>query len=141
MRITPYFRTPCSFSTLAMRQAFFTASTNFSRSSGPPCAVLPTVPGQTGATSEPTASPPRGNLICDLPQLIVADIDRDVRIEKEEIDSFKLLPACLSVGVNSIIRSRLIGGSSVPGVLPTRPGHVALCSFGKVLEEVLMWCD
>ena len=57
MRMTPYLRTPCLLRILAMRQAFSTASTNFLRASASPIAESPTVPGHTGATSEPTAKP------------------------------------------------------------------------------------
>ena len=57
MRITPYFRTPCSLKILAIRQALRTASMNFARCTGLPMAESPTVPGQIGATSDPTAKP------------------------------------------------------------------------------------
>jgi hypothetical protein len=57
MRITPYFRTPCCSNTLAIRQAIFTAERNFSRAAASPIAESPTVPGQTGATSDPTVKP------------------------------------------------------------------------------------
>ena len=55
--MTPYFLTPCCSNTLAIRHAIFTADKNFSRDSASPIAESPTVPGQTGATSEPTAKP------------------------------------------------------------------------------------
>ena len=57
MRITPYFRTPCRSKTFAIRQAIFTAERNFSRAAVSPIAESPTVPGHTGATSEPTEKP------------------------------------------------------------------------------------
>jgi hypothetical protein len=57
IRITPYFRTPCFSNRVAIRQAIFTAERNFSRAAASPIAESPTVPGQTGATSDPTAKP------------------------------------------------------------------------------------
>jgi len=57
IRITPYFRTPCFSNTFAIRQAIFTAERNFSRAAASPIAESPTVPGHTGATSEPTENP------------------------------------------------------------------------------------
>ncbi len=57
IRITPYFRTPCCSNTFAIRQAIFTAERNFSFAAASPIAESPTVPGQTGATSEPTVKP------------------------------------------------------------------------------------
>ena len=55
--MTPYLRTPCLLKMPAMRQAIFTALRNFSCCASSPMAESPTVPGQTGATSEPTAKP------------------------------------------------------------------------------------
>ena len=57
IRITPYFRTPCFSKTFAIRQAIFTADRNLSLAAASPIAESPTVPGQTGATSEPTVNP------------------------------------------------------------------------------------
>ena len=57
IRITPYFRTPCRSKMPAIRQAIRTAERNLSRAAASPIAESPTVPGQTGATSEPTVKP------------------------------------------------------------------------------------
>jgi hypothetical protein len=38
-------------------------------------------------------------------------------------------PSTFAATVISSMRSRAIGGWSVLGSLPTRPGHMALCSF------------
>ena len=46
----------------AMRQAFFTANTNLARCSGPPMALSPTVPGQTGADIEAMLADVLGDL-------------------------------------------------------------------------------
>ena len=57
IRTTPDLRMPMSLSCRAMRQAFSTIETNLSRSSCEPIAEPPPTGGQTGATTEPTASP------------------------------------------------------------------------------------
>ena len=57
MRMTPPLRTPCLLKSPAIRQAILTALRNFSRCAASPIAESPMVPGQTGATSEPTSKP------------------------------------------------------------------------------------
>ena len=57
IRTTPDLRMPMSLSCRAMRQAFSTIETNLSRSSCEPIAEPPPTGGQTGATTERTASP------------------------------------------------------------------------------------
>ena len=58
--------------------------------------------------------------------LVVAGVGSVCGWNKEKIDAFELLAVTLAAAVSSSIRSRLIGGWSVPGSLPTRPGHMAL---------------
>ena len=48
-----------------------------------------------------------------------------------------LLPSTSAAAVRSSIVSRPIGGSE-SGPLPTRPGHIALCSCGKLLRPSTM---
>ena len=47
-------------------------------------------------------------------------------------------PSTFAAAVSSSIRSRLIGGSW-PGLspLPTKPGHMALWSFGEDFTDIL----
>ena len=61
---------------------------------------------------------------------VVAGVGIGVRMEREQIDAFELLAVDFALAVSSSIRSRLIGGWSVPASLPTSPGHMALCSLG-----------
>ena len=81
-----------------MRQAFFTARTNFSPVLVAAHRRAPTVPGQTGATSEPTASPVPAILSAICRELVVAGVGIGVRMEQEQIDAFELLAVDLGVG-------------------------------------------
>jgi hypothetical protein len=126
MRITPYFLTPCAFSNFAMRQAFFTANTNFSCASGPPKAVSPTVPGHTGATSEPTASP-FAAILSAITLRSSSEMSMFVCGSKRKRSTpSNFVPFTSACAVMSSIVSRSMNGSA-PGLpLPTRPGHMAL---------------
>ena len=56
-----------------------------------PMAEPPTVPGQTGATSEPTARPLAAILSAMRADRVVAGVGIGVRMEQEQIDAFELL--------------------------------------------------
>src|SRR5262245_55202433 len=100
----------------------------------------PTVPGQTGATSEPTASP--------LPAILsaIARIASSLASgsvcgwNRNRSTPSNFWPLTEALAVSSSMRSRLIGGWSVPGSLPTRPGHMALWSLGKANFGEVMSC-
>ena len=80
MRMTPYLRTPCSLKIFGDAAGHFRRRCrNFSRAAASPIAESPTVPGQTGATSEPTAKAVAGDLVGNLSQFVVAGVGIGVR--------------------------------------------------------------
>ena len=92
MRMTPYLRTPCSLRIFGDAAGLLHGERRSSR--GPaslPIAEPPTVPGQTGATSEPTASPLRGDLVGHRADRVVAGVGIGVRMKQEQIDAVELL--------------------------------------------------
>jgi hypothetical protein len=128
-RMTPYWRTPCLLRSLAMRQAFSIARRNFCCCSSVPIAESPTVPPQTGATSEPTFRPLEAmrSAIC---LRLSSEMSGSVcGWNRNRSTPSNLWPSTLAATVMSSMCSRAIGGWSVLGSLPTRPGHIALCSF------------
>ena len=129
MRMTPYLRTPCSLRMRAMRQALRTASMNFARCSTEPIALSPTVPGHTGATSEPTARFFAAILsaILRMSESLASGSRCEWKRKRSTPSNF--WPSTFAFAVSSSMRSSEMGGWSVPGSLPTSPGHMALCSF------------
>ena len=134
MRTTPVCRMPMSRSWRAMRQAFSTIVRNCLRSSADPMAEPPPTGGQTGATTEPTASP-KPAILSAKPLGCRPCSNRSMCADRQETDRRPRIwrrwrappPSALS------IVSRSIGGSE-SGPLPTNPGHIALCSFGIIVS-------
>ena len=85
------------------------------------------MPGQTGATTEPTTRPLRTRS-CRPSREIASSlaIEVDVRMEQEQIDAVELLAVDLGRGRQVEHRIEVDRRLSVPGPLPTRPGHMAL---------------
>ncbi len=133
MRTTPEGRAPSSRRRRPMRHALRTCSSQWARCSASPKAQ----PLQTGATSEPMARP--------LSAAVSARRFRSSSVEsistcgahRNRSMPSNLAPPTSASAVRPIICSRLMAGSGVPGPLPTTPGQVALCSFGKVLDMTL----
>ena len=100
----------------------------------------PPVGGQTGATTEPTTKPLAANLIRELFDAVIVDIDAGMRIEKEDINAIE--SNAIDFGFGGQVEHRVeVDAGSAPGLpLPTRPGHMALCSFGKVALAVFAHC-
>src|SRR5216117_4616795 len=132
MRTTPYFRMRRSRSVLPIAHALRTCVTKFFRSSSLPIAEPPPVGGQTGATSDPTTN--------SFAAILSASCCNSARVasmltcgsKRNRSTPSNLTPSTDALAVKSSIVSRSIAGSA-PGLpLPTRPGHIALWSFGKL---------
>ena len=97
-----------------MRQDFSTASTKFLRSSSLPKAVPPTVPGHTGATSEPTFKPLAAIWSAMALIAVGGGVGVGVRMEDEEVDAVEL--AAVDLGgdgqfEHAVERDRRVVGS------------------------------
>ncbi len=133
MRTTPYGRTPSSRNFARDAAGFAHLPDESLASSAPPMADPPPVGGQTGATTDPTSRPKRAHLVGQSRQVVIARIDADVRFEQEQIHAIELhaIVHSRAAAVRWSMVSRSIGGSE-SGPLPTRPGHMALWTRGKL---------
>ena len=133
IRTTPPLRMPSSRSCRAMPQALRTMSTKRWRSVSLPIAEPPPTGGHTGATTEPTS---RFFAAILSASLLISSFEESMLVcgsARKRSTPSNLMPPTSVAAVRSSISSRPIGGSEA-GPLPTRPGHIALCSFGKLLR-------
>src|ERR1041385_4073608 len=123
---------PISRSFFAIRHALRTCVTKFLRSSSLPIAEPPFVGPHTGATTDPTArffAP-----ILSASALIWSSVEsiETCGSNRKRSTPSNFWPSTSAFAVYSSIVSRSIAGSA-PGLpLPTRPGHMALWSLGKL---------
>ncbi len=139
IRTTPYFRTPRSFSFCAMAQAFRTCPTNALRSASVPMADPPPVGGHTGATIDPINRP---RFATESRSFLRSSSVESISVcgsDRNKSTPSNLTPSTSAAAVRSSIVSRSMGGSA-PGPsppLPTRPGHIALCTAGYLCMRVI----
>src|SRR6185436_5872809 len=122
---------PRSFSLFPIAHAFRTWLRNAPRSPLPPMADPPPVGGQTGATSDPPTSP--------FAPILSASRFRSSSVEsmltcgskRNKSTPSNRAPFARAAAVRFNIVSRSIVGSAPGPPLPTRPGHIALCSAGN----------
>src|SRR5262249_49530546 len=98
-----------------------------------PIAQPPPVGGHTGATTDPTTKPFAAILSanCLIPPSSISMLVCGSK--RNRSTPSKRMPSTSAFAVRSSMVSRSMQGSA-PGLpLPTRPGHMALCSFGKLL--------
>src|SRR6266545_5887630 len=128
---------PRSFSLFPIAHALRTWLRNAPRSPLPPMADPPPVGGQTGATSDPTSSP--------FPPIFSVSRFRSSSAasmltcgsNKNKSTPSNRAPFARAAAVRFNIVSRSIGGSAPGPPLPTRPGHMALCSAGNFRDEAM----
>ena len=76
---------------------------------------------------------PRGDVVGEATNGPLVSVNVEVGFVQEQIHPSKLRPCAPARWVRSSIRSSEIGDWSVPVSFPTRPGHIALCSFQRWL--------
>ena len=133
MRTTPPWRTPSSRICLPMRQALRTISTKRRRSPSLPMAEPPPNGGHTGATTEPTS---RFFAAILSASLLISSLEESMLVcgsARKRSTPSNFVFSIPAAAVKSSISLRPIGGSEF-GPLPTSPGHIALCSFGKLFR-------
>ena len=114
-----------------MRQAFSTASDEFLACCGVAHRGIADGAWPDRRDQRTDGEARDGDFVGHRADRFVAGVGIGVRMEQEQIDASNFWPLTLAAAVSSSMRSRLIGGWSVPGSLPTRPGHMALCSLGN----------
>ena len=130
MRMMPYLRTPCSLRILAMRQAFFTATTKLARSSfaahrGAADGARPDG-GDEGADGEALG----GDFVGHGADGVVAGVGVGVGMKQEQIDALELLAIDLGIGrqlEHAVEADRRMVGA---GLLADEAGPHGVVEFG-----------
>src|SRR5229473_107771 len=113
-----------------MRQALRTWVTNFRRCSSVPMAEPPSVGPQTGATTDPMTNPLARILSASALIWSSLALMFTCGSKRNRSTPSNFTPLTEALAVKASIVSRSMGGSE-SGPLPTRPGHMALCSLGS----------
>src|ERR1039458_866567 len=140
MRTIPWGRAASSRSLRAIRQALRTCATKRCRSSALPMAEPPPVGGHTGATTDPTTRPSARTSSAKRARSSSLESMETCGSNRKRSTPSNFAPSAPSAlsrwaaAVRRSMVSRPMGGSE-SGPLPTRPGHMALWTRGK------LWCE